>query len=142
MGMLEIVIEGVPMTQGSKTAVAKGVLIEGRSKTGRAKFAAWRQAVTLQARAAHRGEPLDGPLGVELEVRLPLIKTAPKRRRIWPYKGLDIDKLTRAVFDGLSDAGVWVNDNRPCDVRVTKRYDYDEPAGCTVRIWQLEEEAA
>ena len=95
---------------------------------------AWRKAVTDAARAAHDGDPLDGPLSVQLDVYLP----KPKRPR-WskPATGLDLDKLQRAVGDSLEKSGVIANDARICRWDAQKHYAEDNRTGAHITIKEM-----
>lgn len=112
----EFEILGVPAPQGSKTRMPNGAVVEGGSKTGRAKTKAWRRAVAEVARDLAGPEPLDEPLGIDLEFRMPMPKSRPARAREagrWPHMVKpDIDKLLRATLDGLTDGGLIRDDSR------------------------------
>lgn len=119
--VLNVFVPGVAAPQGSKRSVR-------HRSTGRvvvfddnaASLKAWRQTIAWEARrAATSGEPLDGPAAVFLAFYLPRGATV---TRDLPSVRPDLDKLTRAVFDGLSDARVWVDDGRATDLVVRKRY--------------------
>jgi Holliday junction resolvase RusA-like endonuclease len=148
MNTLTFRVHGLPQTQGSKTPFAirrkvagawqytgKVAMVEGRRPASRQAFQTWRQAVQLaatDARHAHGWRTADEPLAIGLTFYLP----PPKVRRFeQPATDLDLDKLVRAIFDALTDAGVCCNDNRFCDVAAAKRYATDaQPAGVFVAI--------
>jgi Holliday junction resolvase RusA-like endonuclease len=50
----------------------------------------------------------------------------------------DLDKLTRAVLDGLTRAGVWADDGQVVELRATKCYDDDHPPGVDLWVWPLD----
>lgn len=135
--MIAFFVPGIPAPQGSKQAFVRGkraVLVE-MSKA----LPAWRAAVTTAARAAHQGPPLDGPLAVWIAFYLPRPKSVPARRRPYPTVTPDLDKLARAVLDGITDARTWTDDARVVDLTLTKRYQ--DPAaepGAHVRITSKE----
>lgn len=113
----EFEILGVPAPQGSKTRMPNGAIVEGGSKTGRAKTKAWRHAVAEVARDLAGDEPpIDEPLGIEIEFRLPMPKSRPKAARAvgrWPHQVKpDIDKILRSTLDGLTDGGLIRDDSR------------------------------
>lgn len=107
---------GLPGSQGSKTKMPNGAMVEGGSKTGRERTKAWRTAVAQTARDVAGGEPYDGALHLTIEFRLPM--PASRRKAIrelgrWPHSVKpDIDKLTRATLDGLTAGGLIVDDAR------------------------------
>jgi Holliday junction resolvase RusA-like endonuclease len=120
---------GVPAPQGSKTAIARNGrahVIEGGSATGRAKQRSWRIAVAEAAReaAAELEAPMDGPLHLAVEFRLPMPASRPKRMRelgmAWHTTKPDLSKLIRATEDALTDAGLIRDDARICALRVSK----------------------
>ena len=52
----------------------------------------------------------------------------------------DIDKLTRAVLDGLTDGGAWKDDGQVVDLRVSKHYaDRNGMIGCKIEITEVAE---
>lgn len=97
---------------------------------------AWRDAVTLCARAAKSGPPLDCPVAVTVTFWM----RAPKRRvRDVPTVPPDLDKILRSTFDALTAAGVWVDDARAVRVQAEKRYaTLDEPPGALIEVLPLD----
>lgn len=122
--MLDFFAEGTPVPQGSKNAYVRGgraVLVDAN-----ARLKPWRAQVrdAAEAAIAEAGwETLDEPCRVYLGF------TMPRPQRPWwdvPAVKPDLDKLTRAVFDALTDAGVWKDDSRVVEMKVAKRYEDDE----------------
>lgn len=109
-------IPGKPIQQGSKTAfvVGKRAVV---TDSNRAKLKPWRAVV---ADAADLGRTFSGPVAVTLNFYLP----RPQRPR-WnvPAVKPDIDKLERAVLDGLTDGGLIEDDARIVELHATKEYD-------------------
>lgn len=107
---------GVPAPQGSKSRMPNGMVIEGSSKTGRAKHKAWRAAVADVARDVAEERPHDGPLAVDITFRMPMPASRPKRMRTagrWPCTVKpDIDKVVRTTLDALADGGLIAGDSR------------------------------
>lgn len=125
--MIEIRVLGVPWPQGSKSAVVvngQARLLEGSSKTGRAKHKAWRQSVAAEAQdhALEHG-PVDenAPLEVDIVFVMPKPKSKPKKA-IWCQVKPDLDKLIRSTLDGLADGGLVAHDSRVVKVTAEKRY--------------------
>lgn len=83
------------------------------SKEGRDYRRAVAKAVQQQ-RVATLG---DARLRVELEVRMP-----DRRRR-------DLDNMPKALFDGLTHAGVWTDDSQIDDLRIVRSW---AAGGCVV----------
>ena len=111
-------ILGLPASQGSKTRMPNGAMLEGGSKVGREKQKAWRHSVSATARdiAADLDEPMDGPLDLSIKFRFPMPKSRPARARergLWPHMVKpDIDKVLRCTLDGLTDGGLIRDDAR------------------------------
>jgi Holliday junction resolvase RusA-like endonuclease len=74
---------------------------------------------------------LDGPLVVSVVVLVPPYDSTPVRKLTMPTKERtgDGDKLLRAIFDGLKDAGVCGNDAQFVDARIRKDWAHREPMG-------------
>lgn len=131
--MIEITVYGEPAAQGSKRHVGKGVMIEMSKKVK-----PWREAVkwaALECGAA--GKKLDGPLDADLFFTLARPKSAPKRR--WaPDTTPDLDKLIRSTLDGLTQAGVIVDDARIVSIVAHKLWPGSDQAlhspGAIIRI--------
>jgi len=147
---ITITVYGQPITQGSKTRTRYGGLRDDNA----VKLKPWREAVKYAALDAlttgmvggvpvHR-PPLDGPIYAEITFTLAKPSSAPKRRRTWPIKQRsgDIDKLTRAAFDSLTDAGVWHDDAQVIEVLARKSFPGEHPdalpkPGAVIRVWQV-----
>jgi len=120
---------GVPAPQGSKSAFLRGGkvrMVESDNAVGRAKVRSWRGAVAEAAReqAAELDGPMDGPLHLAIEFRLPMPASRPKRMRelgmAWHTTKPDLSKLIRATEDALTDGGLIRDDARICVLRVSK----------------------
>ena len=124
--VLDFFAGGEPVPQGSKNAYVRGrraVLVDTNPR-----LKPWRATVRAAAEAAIEDagwETLDEPCRVYLGFTMP----RPQRPR-WDVPAVkpDLDKLTRAVFDALTDAGVWRDDSRVVSMEVTKRYESEEEA--------------
>jgi Holliday junction resolvase RusA-like endonuclease len=131
-------VDGVPVPQGSKVA---GVTKGGRPylrDSNPAGLAAWRKAISAAARSAYDGVQLTGPVVVHVEFAFVRGVTV---RRDHPSVKPDIDKLCRAVLDGIGDAGtVWGDDSQVVTLRGHKVYA--EKAGACVRVGSLDNEGA
>lgn len=137
--MIRFRVLGVPAPQGSKTRMPNGAMLEGGSQTGRDKQKAWRTAVADIAHQHRPETPLDGPLRVTLELRMP----RPKARKTALYcdRKPDADKIARATCDALTDAGMVVDDSRIVELHVVKMYahPHDPWTGADITIMQLVE---
>lgn len=114
----------------------------------------WRAQVQ---QAAHQlrtmaGGPLHVPVGVQVTFTVPRPATIPLRRRAWPSvrSAGDVDKLARAVLDGLTiehtgpGVGLLGDDAAVCKLYAVKCYpDTPDAAdrlpepGAVIRVWAL-----
>jgi crossover junction endodeoxyribonuclease RusA len=122
---------GIPAPKGSKRAFA---IRKGGRPTGRVAVVDdskptlrdWTRAVNdvIQGLAASGTARLDGPVGLSVEFWMPKPKSAPKRRRTWPDRKPDIDKLLRALLDPMT--GVLIEDDaRVVALHAWKNYAED-----------------
>lgn len=111
-------VYGTPAPQGSKRAfVARGraIITEQVKRSG-----PWRDRVAAAGVQAMGGaSPFNVPVAVVILFRVPRPK---KVKRPFPSVAPDIDKLTRALLDGLTAGGVLTDDALVVDLHVTKRY--------------------
>jgi Holliday junction resolvase RusA-like endonuclease len=119
--MLDLFVPGTPAPQGSKAfkgmRAGKPILVEQSTRVG-----PWRELLTAQLRvhgARQHHQQLDGPVHVALVFQLVRGKTV---KREHPTTPPDLDKLTRAVLDSCTAAGVWRDDSQVCSLHVRKLY--------------------
>lgn len=123
--MFQIFIEGNPRPQGSKKAFARGksiVLVEANKE-----LPAWREHMTrmLQLKQLEEPTPFTTAVNIALTFWLPRPKSV---KRAYATGTYDIDKLTRAVLDSITKAGVWRDDSDVVDLTVRKTYaDMHQP---------------
>lgn len=123
--MFQLFIEGQPRPQGSKKAFARGksiVLVEANKE-----LPAWREHMTrmLQLKQLEETQPFTTAVNVALTFWLPRPKSVKRQYATGTY---DIDKLTRAVLDSITKAGVWRDDSDVVDLTVRKTYaDMHQP---------------
>lgn len=158
MGAIEVIrfrATGEPVPQGSKKLLLppgkQPVMVEDAG----VRHASWRREVTAAATEARLKagirEPLTGAMSVLLtfcffrrqydygtgrNIQIVKAGAAP-----YPIKPPDIDKLTRAVFDAITDARIWVDDSQVVAATLRKiwidKYG-DEPEGVAVVIGVIE----
>ena len=142
---VDLRVLGVPAPQGSKTRMPNGALVEGGSATGRAKHRAWRTAVAEAAAHAMttRDAPLDGPLQLAVEFRLPRPASARKGKH-WADRKPDLSKLLRSTEDGLTDGGLIADDARICYISASKQLaDPSDPwTGAVIRLTAFDDRDA
>lgn len=131
--MTDFFIPGTPAPQGSKTAFVRGrraVLVETSKK-----LPEWRKQIEDTALREYEGEPIDQPVKVTVDFFMP--KPAKPMFDI-PATAPDLDKLCRAIGDGLEKGGVLKNDSRIVEWVARKHYaDTPDDQGARVVIEHL-----
>jgi len=135
--MFQIFIEGSPRPQGSKKAFARGksiVLVEANKE-----LPAWREHMTrmLQLKQMEETQPFTTAVNVALTFWLPRPKSVKRQYATGTY---DIDKLTRAVLDSVTKAGVWRDDSDVVDLTVRKTYADNHEPGVLISITPFDNE--
>ena len=103
---------------------------------------AWKQSIKrLLAAEGYPEEPLTGPVSVSLLFRMGRppshylksgrLKKATKREHL---QTPDIDNLSKAVLDAMTDLGVWVDDCNVIHLEVHKRWSKQIDAGVSIEI--------
>ena len=110
----------------------------------------YRLRLAQAVREARPDPPHLGPVEVLVVARLPraashfgtgrnagrLRPSAPS----FPSTQPDVDELARVVLDGLTDAGLWRDDEQAVGLRAVKRYADDEHSdGVFVRVLDVDE---
>jgi crossover junction endodeoxyribonuclease RusA len=117
---MEIIVYGAPAPQGSKRHVGRGILVESSKRCK-----PWREAVhwaAVESKARVRG-----PVEVVMTFTLAKPQSAPKRRRTWPDRRPDLDKLQRSTLDALVSAGAIEDDGRVVAIRAAKVFPNESP---------------
>lgn len=141
-------VQGVPAPQGSKTAYsgtrANGSRYTNVVESGKAKLGPWRAYVTAAA-AGRGGAPPGAEVRVEVVFYLPRPRahygTGRNAGRLRPAapsfcaKKPDVDKLLRAVLDGLTDSGLLRDDAQVVSCYAVKRYADPVGPGARVVVW-------
>lgn len=150
MADVTITVYGTPAPQGSKRGFVVGnraVVVDDNKRPLRD----WRGDVKKAAEATGSSMLLQ-PVGVEITFSLArprshyrtgkttshlLTGTAPAHPKGKP----DVDKLARAVLDGLKAAGMYADDAQVCDLHAVKRYaSRGETPGAHIRIREIWEQ--
>lgn len=116
-------VEGTPVTQGSKAISRSGIMYE----TGKG-WKAWREAV--KQASLEQAELTDKVLG-GVRVSLTFRFTRPAKPT-YKYPPKDIDKLCRAVLDGMTSGGIIEDDKHV--VRLNAYKEYSDTPGVLIRI--------
>ena len=125
-------VTGDPAPQGSKRHVGNGRMVEASKR-----LKPWRDLV-IEAAAdqADLTDTITGPVRVHLEFRIPR-PLKPKHELPISRRAGDIDKLVRAVLDGLTIGRLIEDDSHVVNLTATKRYSPTLP-GVTVYLEPLE----
>lgn len=141
MTLAQFEVIGLPAPQGSKSAVVRGgraIMVEGKTDGQRAKHTSWRDSVAAAAReAAPSGEPLSGPLQIDVLFRMPRPASRPKSHHGWHVTMPDKDKLLRATFDALQVGGLVANDSMFAMVSCAA-VEVTGWTGAVITIWRLD----
>jgi len=119
-------VPGKPISQGSMS-VFNGRIVHQKNR----ELMAWRGVIYEMCRDSM--EPIEGPVKVCIVFRMPEPK---KNSRRWPHVRPDLDKLARAVLDGLTGAA-FADDCQVVDLQAVKVYG--EP-GAEITIEGLKDE--
>ncbi|MFD5245039.1 RusA family crossover junction endodeoxyribonuclease [Amycolatopsis sp. NPDC058340] len=108
-------------------------------KDNQARQKTWRADVRDALLDDFGGAPrthFDGPVDIRLDFVLPRPKSTPKTRPTpAATKKPDLDKLIRAVFDAITESGMWTDDSAVVVVTATKRIaEIGEPSGCLIEL--------
>ena len=133
-------VNGTPAPQGSKRHVGNGRMVE----VSRA-VAPWREAVRAESQRALNGSgPLAGPVAVTAVFVLarpkghytrPGLFTKAGAAQPFPAKRPDLDKLARAVLDGLVAGGTMADDAQVVSLNAAKVYARpDEAPGVLIEV--------
>ena len=121
-------VRGRPVPQGSMKFVRPGVMIHSRSQD----LALWRADIA-------RNAELFGfkPIASAVKVELDFVMSKPKSaKRAFPSVKPDLDKLIRAVLDGLTGVA-FEGDSQVILIQSSKTYG--ENQGVWIRIEQIRE---
>jgi Holliday junction resolvase RusA-like endonuclease len=130
-------VYGRPAPQGSKRYVGGNRAQGGRFIEASKYLPAWRKEITTAALAIIQDEDWEtvaDPVSLEVVFYLERPATIPQHKRPWPIKPPDLDKLVRGVCDGLTDAGVWLDDDQVVNVVAWKCYADTREPGATIKI--------
>lgn len=133
-GVISFFVEGRPAPQGSKKHIGRGRMIESSRH-----LAPWRHDIRNIAEAnqmAFAGCDLAyyGPVDLRLEFVMLRPKATPKTRTPPAVKRPDLDKLTRAVFDGITGTLI-ADDSQVVNLRASKRIaNIGEPSGVHITL--------
>lgn len=136
-------VYGAPVPQGSMTCVGHGGF-HNVQPSNKDALKTWRALVEKAGRALPV-TGLVGPLGVEVTFTVERPASVPLRKRAWPaVKKADVDKLARAVLDGLTESKVYGDDSQVVELTARKAYpdtpgatDRLDRPGCVIRLYPI-----
>lgn len=122
--LVSLFVPGVPVQQGSKgVAMRKGAERPNLFDTNAKELRPWRKAVKAEAEKVWRDlghSPAAGPLQATIVFVFPQVPSDPDRH--WQAATPDIDKLERALYDGLTDGKLIQDDRLIVKHLVSKRH--------------------
>jgi Holliday junction resolvase RusA-like endonuclease len=140
-----ITVRGLPAAQGSKRHVGGGRMIESSKAVG-----PWREAVRAETQRAMEREGWEQLAGA---VRVSLVFEMVRPKSHWrtgrnaallrsgapdyPAGKPDVDKLARAVLDGLTAGGAWKDDSQVAILIAQKLYG--AAPGCRINVTEIGE---
>lgn len=132
--VLELDILGIPAPQGSKKII-HGRLIEASGD----KLKKWRKQIASSCLESQGSWQLSFlPIEVEVIFWLPRPKTITPAKRFYPVTPPDLDKLLRALLDGIGQSGaIWGDDSQVVRITAWKAYADERDSGAQVRIWEI-----
>lgn len=127
-------VRGLPVPQGSMTCMgAGGSRLHRVVASNQEALTSWRNQVAGAARLAV--EKIPGAVFIShdpVQVDLTFTFERPKSvTRDWPSVAPDIDKLARAILDGLTAGEIWADDGQCVALHVVKAYP-DMAAHCPI----------
>lgn len=139
--MIKITVNGKPAPQGNHRVNAHGHTYEANKAVG-----PWREAIRAETQR-EAAVPIPGPVAVTITFRMTrpkshyrtgrnacLVKDGASR---YPDGKPDVDKLSRAVLDGLTAGGAFWDDGQVVDLAACKRYA--EIAGADITVTEMSE---
>jgi Holliday junction resolvase RusA-like endonuclease len=124
-----LTVAGEPAPKGSRTLGRRrdGTAFTRPASQGEA---GWVEAVAMEAMAARGTAQIEPPYTVELVFRLP----RPARPAHAHPTRSDLDKLVRAVLDGLVRGGLLADDRHVTHLVASKRWAAPGDEGATIRV--------
>jgi Holliday junction resolvase RusA-like endonuclease len=130
-----VFVRGKPLPKGSLKTVRRGektVWVNDNPDLD-----GWEECIadTIGWKAGHlRRDPITAPVDLEVTFHLPRSATTKFPTAPIGHGMGDLDKLIRAIGDGLTRAGVWKDDALVARITAEKIYTLDRP-GVTVTLW-------
>lgn len=117
MPRAQFAVKGLPAPKGSRSPLGGN-----RSKESSAGCKPWVETIIFACKSERPGkDPLEAPYKIGLRFVMP---RPAKPKYEWPSIG-DIDKLERAVLDGLTQGGLIVDDRHVVQLDTSKEFVED-----------------
>lgn len=131
--MIKLDVLGDPAPQGSKR-VFNGRVVEAAGQ----KLKTWRKAIAAACEPFSDQNIIIGPIRLEVDFYLARPKSVSINKRAKPIVPPDLDKLLRAVGDGIGQSEmIWGDDSQIVEMYGSKSYADDRDPGAIIRIIQL-----
>lgn len=128
--MIVLDVVGRPTPQGSKQ-IFHGRLVEAQSVN----LKKWRAAIEEACQPYANEDIYLGPIRLEVDFFMERPKSVRPSDRALPIVAPDLDKLVRAVGDGVGQSGyIWGDDSQIVEIVARKFYADDRPTGAIIRI--------
>jgi Holliday junction resolvase RusA-like endonuclease len=131
--MIRFVVYGKPETKGSTKAFVRGgraIITNDNPKTK-----AWQTIVAWEAQRNRPGDIIQEAVEVTLKFYFVRPKSVSVKKRPYHTVKPDIDKITRAVLDGLKGT-IFSDDSLVTDLIVRKRYG--DPPRCEIEVKKVD----
>lgn len=118
-----LTIIGIPASQGSKTRMPNGAMVDGTTPKARAALKSWRTAVADAARAwlaDNPRPPINEPCSLLMDFRFPPVASDPYRTLVATTP--DGSKIQRSTEDALVHGGLLADDRLITNWGGSKRY--------------------
>jgi crossover junction endodeoxyribonuclease RusA len=139
--VIKFSVNGKPAPQGSKTRNRAGAVYESSKAV-----APWREAIRAETQRACE-VPLAGPVSVLIGFRMTRPKSHYRTGRNahllkggapgYPDGKPDLDKLARAVLDGLKEGGAFWDDAQVVTLAVAKAYADASGPGADIEVTEV-----
>lgn len=131
--MIKFTAYGKPETKGSTKAFVRGgraIITNDNPKTK-----AWQTIVAWEAQRNRPGDIIQEAVQVNLKFYFIRPKSVPAKKRPYHTVKPDIDKITRAVLDGLK--GTIYSDDSVV-VKLIAEKEYGDPPRCEIEVIEID----
>lgn len=128
--VIEFFVPGIPVAKGRPRVCRRSNGSIGTYTPD--KTVVWEETIKYYAMKVRPVKPIDGPIKLTLEFRMPKSKSADRQRRQHPTTKPDLDNLEKAVMDALNGI-MWTDDAQIFSKSSKKEYSQDL-SNCGVSI--------